>query len=245
MSMVNFPLDAHSTTNGSMIVRVIFSCTGVTFFMIQVAAFAVYFGNLGDHFVSDLLINTSAVLQSTSFGWWISYFVGGTIMLGPMDYFIQLSMWNPNYDLLISIMGIYFISSIFIGMNMRHYHPVGGFLLGFCAIAFFNIVIYLVITQFSSLLSNYGVDASTVEMIKSVVDSILSGTYGEPTAQFLFRGIFINGVMMGVFGAFWTAILMPSKARIKDLVVKVKCPTGNGTCVVPPVQTPNGFHSQF
>jgi len=233
--MVEYPNKKQSYNTKKMLFKIIFSLTSIMFFMIQVASFSVYYGGLADWSTNNAFVNINDILQESQFGWWASYVIGGMIMIGPLDYYITMSDVNGNYSLILTIIGIMFVSSIMIGLHMKHYHPIGGFLLGFLSIAFFNIVIYLSITSGSTLLSKYGIDPSMMNNIQSVITSVLQGIYHEDISSMLFRGIFINGLVMGIFGSFWTAVFMPSKASKKPKLIKVKCNDGKGTCILPPL----------
>lgn len=225
------PIKKRSTRG--MITKIIFSVTSVTMFMLQVSQLTVLYGNLADRITHDLFINSSYLLQVFDYGWIFAYIIGGLILLGPMNYYMGLCGIPANYDLIISVLGIYFVASIIIGITMKNYTPIGGFLLGFLTIAFFNIIVYTIATYGSTLLSRYGIGEEIGGIIQVIISSFLNGVYNQSIGVLLINGILINGTIMGVFGAFWTAVLMPSRKSMLPEPIKVKCPSGGKTCIIP------------
>ena len=91
------------------IMRYIGACIGITITLIQVAQFAVYFGDLGGRATLGLFSNSSSLLQGlnidgANFGWIFSYLIAAMIMIGPMDYYVTLDGGNA-IDLVLMLLG--------------------------------------------------------------------------------------------------------------------------------------------
>jgi hypothetical protein len=215
-----------------MTLCILFAFTATTSTLLQWAQFTVYFGNMLDRITNYLIIDSSELLQAmpNGSGWWISYIFGAMIMLGPMDYYVLLGGGNM-IGLVITLLGIYGVSAFWIGLNMRRYHPIGGFILGFVSIAFFNIIVYFFSTKLSVLFQ--GIDPEMTGMIQNLMNSILGGIYDDDISNVLFRGIIWNGIIFGVFGAFWTAVLMKPLQKEPEISIELICDAVEEICEIP------------
>lgn len=223
MSIVS-PRQAQRTT-----FRYIMIMLSMTTTLLTITGFAVYYGGLMDRFTSDFLQNTSSFLQNLPYGlgFVIATLCAGAIIIGPLDYYLD-PVRSGNLNLIITILLIYFIASIFIGLNVSktaqmqqknqqqksaYYYLFIGFIMGFGAFAVFNGLVYLILNNFMSLLEGYAMAELMGEIIVGLGEGLLSGMFGDDVSSLLIRGIFINGTVYGVYGAFWSVVFLPSSSK--------------------------------
>lgn len=244
---------------GRDIFRICAIALGLYSTIIMIATIAVYYGNLYDRMTSGLFVNTSAVFQSLPFslGWTLAMLLAGVVLIGPIDYYTNINRVQ-DIDLLLTILLIYFLAAIFVGINtvrwarsdrkeiiFEHGHDypmpsayqylLRGFLIGFFTIFIFNMIIYLLIHGLTSLLETQPLIQNFADLIASVASGIISGFYGESAETILIKSCFMNGALFGVYGAFWTAVLLPPRpASDNDITLGIPASCDyTGTCRLP------------
>lgn len=188
--------------------------------MISVIAFAIYYGNLLDRVTSDLFVNTSKAFQSLGeMGWGTAYISAMIVSFGSFDYWVSLSD-RGNYDLLISMLLIYFIVGITIGRIMDG-EMTGGFILGFISPIYIMYVVYGIL---------YSISSST----NIDVFPIINGLYGiDNVERHIIIGGAFNGLVLGIMGMFWASVFgIKKKKKIELNPNTLKCDIHGKYCVV-------------
>lgn len=229
--------------------RVISSVSTIIGFLFTVTIIALQRGNLLDRFTNNLFVHSGSFFQaiaveSGTLSYFISAIIACAILIGPIDYFAGFNLFTMqptiggNMDLVISMLLLYFISAIMIGWVMRANGALGGFLLGFLTIFVLNMLVYITL-HYTSVVLSYAIPELTpfADQISSIIDALLSGVYGEDTTAFIIRGTLLNGTVLGTFGAFFTAIFMPSKH--KEIDIALECDPAKDFCYVPINETNN------
>lgn len=225
--------------------RAIGQSTAIVAILVGFTAYAISEANLLDRFTNNLLSQSSAIFDYIDvypLDVLIPMLLAGVVILAPFDYILGFNLQNvvmgnfhgstTNYDYVIMMLLIYFVAGLFVGLRMRHTrNPFGGFILGFVAIAVLNLTVFIAI-QFGSLIVGYYYPTfeGGVETVTGIINALLSGIYGESAAVFLLKGILLNGFILGVFGAFFTALMMaPAQDPMSTVIM---CPDDMPICTV-------------
>lgn len=245
MSDLTLGVPASSPSFGRVVFKAIGSSSLIAASLISVTMFTVMNGNMVDRFTHGLFGNSSALFayldaQGLGFvGYLLAFLIACIIVLAPFDYILGFNIQEAmagnymgcttNYDFVFTMIGIYFVTAFIIGMTMRHTSSsLGGFLLGFFAIVYLDIIIYTVLYAIPPLIATNAPEAAPyMDLVQSYSSSFLAGVYGEPLTTVLVKSALLNGTIMGIFGAFWTAVLMPS--RVSGIGV-IACPIEAPLC---------------
>jgi hypothetical protein len=192
--------------------------------LVGITSFAIYYGNLMDRVTSQLFINTSSLFQHfDKLGWAISSLLACVVIIGPFDYWIQQSS-GTNLDLVITMLLIYFFTSIIIGRTMSGQSDVSGFLLGFLTIVYINYLTYTILYATTMAVEN-----------AELLTAFIQGFYGITDMNLFFvKSTLINGTILGVFGFFWTVVFnaFSNNNRLRAENFTKKCAPMSNYCLV-------------
>lgn len=209
------------------------SASSVISVLLTITALTTMYGNLIDRVTSNLFVGSSDIIQLLDelFGGLsilAGYLFGALILIGPMDYWISVSE-GFDFNLILTILFFYLISSVSIGYIMRKSHPIGAFIMGIVTMAYFNYGVYTILYALSYI-------PQLGSALTIILNGIVGGIYGSDiNFFFLLRGTLENGVIMGIFGAFWASIFMPTRNNMMMGAPNVigYCPPNSSTCYVP------------
>lgn len=186
------------------ILKLLFGSQSVMMAGIGLMALAVLNGDAFSSFTGGLVVNLNEFLTDflPSFAYPVSLILAGLMLMAPVHYYVSYNIT----DVLIMIIIVYFFIGLLLGRMFRH--PLWAFLGGIIVMASFMITI-------SSLISI--MDYIAQEMfsvgISNVIYGFFEGMFATDITVLFTLSVIENGVLIGIFGAFWGVILMPKNKR--------------------------------
>jgi hypothetical protein len=168
-------------------------------------ALSVLNGNAFESFTSGLFIDMGELLkESGAFAYPLAMLIAGVIFLGPMHYY---AMQNA-LDVIIILLIVYLFSGFILGRMFKH--PLWAFIAGIVVMVSFCIML----TSIIGIIDYIGGNIAALPMsIGNLIYSIIDGVFGMDITTLAMMTSLENGSILGLFGAMWGAVIMPSKNK--------------------------------
>ena len=189
----------------SALLKLLFGSYGIITAALSLMALSVLNGNAFESFTSGLFVDMGELLKASGdFAYPISMLIAGVIFLGPMHYY---AMQNA-LDVIIILLIVYLFSGFILGRMFKH--PLWAFIAGIVVMVSFCIMLTSIIGIIDYVAGNV---VSLPMSISGLIYAIIDGVFDMDIMTLAMMTSIENGSILGVFGALWGAVVMPSKNK--------------------------------